>query len=144
MKKILIIERHDPLRESIAEFLALYNFRVFEAQTGYQGLQLAREEAPDLIICARNFFDCSCWQILEELRKEGSTRETPFIFLSSKPAGEQHEKLSGQKAVSILIKPFSMDDLLKTIRECLAPKPAITKLEVWNSDKSSLSYSYIG
>ena len=127
-KKILFIERHDSFRESLTELLRLKNYHVFTATNGYLGLSLTRKYAPDLVICARSFSDCNCWNILQELRKADVFRKTPFIFLSSKPAGDEHQKMSEQEAVFTLIKPFPTEKLIDRIEACFAPTVAVVAM----------------
>ncbi|MDX5435796.1 MAG: response regulator, partial [Pontibacter sp.] len=51
MKKILLIEDNPDIRENTAEILSLANYEVIEAENGREGVDLARKEQPDLIIC---------------------------------------------------------------------------------------------
>lgn len=118
-KKILIIEHDLSLREALAELLSLEGYEVFETENGYLGLQLAKKHLPDLILCSRMFADINCWDVLRALKEDETTKQIPFIFLSSKPIGEEHQKMEKNKDVIVLIKPFSIEKLKKTIQECL-------------------------
>lgn len=118
--KVVLIERHDLFRDSLAELLVVKDFQVLKADNAYWGLKLAKEQAPDLIICARSFPDACCLNVLHELRKEESTRGIPFIFLSSKPAGYQHELMNREETVISIIKPFCIEELIEHIEQCLA------------------------
>lgn len=123
-KKILVIERNNDFRESLSELLSLNNYQVINARNGYLGLILAREYFPDIIICARSFADISCWNVLQELRKEETTKQTLFVFLSSKPAGEEHQKMCEQEAVAVMTKPFLTEQLISllekwTVQTCI-------------------------
>ena len=51
MKKILVIEDSLEVRENIAEILELSNYKVFTAEDGKQGVEIALRETPDLIVC---------------------------------------------------------------------------------------------
>ncbi|MEP6684791.1 MAG: response regulator, partial [Parafilimonas sp.] len=51
MKKILVIEDNDEVRENIAEILELSSYNVITAENGKAGVEAALKEVPDLIIC---------------------------------------------------------------------------------------------
>ena len=50
-KKILIIEDDKLLRENTAEILELANYEVFTAENGKLGVEQARKQDPDVIVC---------------------------------------------------------------------------------------------
>ena len=51
MKTILLIEDNDDVRENTAEILELANYKVITAPDGKEGVELAKKNIPDLIIC---------------------------------------------------------------------------------------------
>ena len=51
MKKILLIEDNREMRENTSEILGLDNYAVISAENGKVGVELAKKEKPDLIIC---------------------------------------------------------------------------------------------
>lgn len=51
MKKILIIEDHDDIRENLAEILDLAGYETFTAENGKIGVEVAEKVRPDLILC---------------------------------------------------------------------------------------------
>ncbi|MEJ2005629.1 MAG: response regulator, partial [Cyclobacteriaceae bacterium] len=51
MKKILIIEDNPDIRENISEILELAGYETITAPDGKQGIELAQQELPDLILC---------------------------------------------------------------------------------------------
>lgn len=120
---ILLIERDNSLRESLAELLILNDFRVLTANSAGRALQIAKEQPPDIVICARSFPDGDCSGILLELRENAMTKGIPMIFLSSKPAGGLHQKMLNQAKVLTILKPFRIEDLLEAIQQSLDAFP---------------------
>ncbi len=120
---ILLIERDNSLRESLAELLILNDFRVLTANSARMALQLIKEKPPDLVICARSFPDGNCSEILLNLRENETTESIPLIFLSSKPAGGLHQKMLNQQKVFTIVKPFRIEDLLEAIQQSLDAFP---------------------
>ncbi|HRF78447.1 MAG TPA: response regulator, partial [Flavobacteriales bacterium] len=51
MKTILLIEDDADMRENTAEILELANYRVVKAENGRRGVEAARKEMPDLVLC---------------------------------------------------------------------------------------------
>ena len=51
MKKILIIEDEDMVREGIAELLGAEDYIVYTSENGNKGFLIAKQHIPDLIIC---------------------------------------------------------------------------------------------
>ena len=81
--KILVVEDSDDLRENIISLLEINDYDVIVAENGYDGLQLAIKEIPDLIISDRMMPIMEGTQMLQELRNNSITSNIPFIFLLS-------------------------------------------------------------
>lgn len=120
---ILLIERDDSLRESLAELLSLNGFWVIKARNTSSALQLAEQLHPNLVICARSFPDGDCSKILLALREKAFGKDIPVIFLSSKPAGCLHQMMLKQERVITLIKPFKTEELLAAIQQSFGLVP---------------------
>ncbi len=133
MKKILVIEDDVSIRNRILDTLELGDerFEVFAAANGREGITLANQRIPDLIISDVMMPELDGYGVLEELRNTPATALIPFIFLSAK-ADRDHVRegmLSG--ADDYLAKPFSIDDLLKTVQAQLSK----AELQRQQSDK---------
>ena len=84
MKKILLIEDNQGIRENTAEILELANYQVFTAENGKTGIETALKEIPDLIICDIMMPVLDGYGVLHLLHKNTSLQNIPFIFLSAK------------------------------------------------------------
>jgi DNA-binding NarL/FixJ family response regulator len=115
MKKILIIEDQPIMRENLVTLLELENFQVCSAENGRRGVDLARGELPDLILCDVMMPVCDGHTVLETLRKDAATAGIPFIFLTAK--GETTDLRAGMNlgADDYLTKPVAKADLLAAI-----------------------------
>lgn len=116
MEKILIIEDDKAYVENIKILLTEENFNVISAMNGLDGIDLAKTENPDLIICDIMLPDVDGYSILKEIRKRPKTKLIPFIFLTAK--AEMSDLRAGMNygADDYLTKPFLAIDLLTTIR----------------------------
>lgn len=115
MKKILLIEDHQEIRENTAEILSLANYEVIEAENGKIGVERAKAEKPDLIICDIMMPQLDGYGVLHMLSKNSDTSGIPFIFLTAKSEKEDFRKGMNLGADDYLIKPFDDIELLDAI-----------------------------
>jgi CRP-like cAMP-binding protein len=109
MKKILIIEDNTDVRENTAEILQLAGYQVFTAPNGKRGVETARAELPDLVICDIMMPELDGYGVLHLLGKQPDTAAIPFIFLTAKAEKDDFRKGMNLGADDYLTKPF--DDL---------------------------------
>jgi len=126
MKKLLLIEDDVTVRENTAELLELSNYNVITASNGKLGIETAKQEVPDIIICDIMMPEIDGYGVLEALSKNPSTLNIPFIFLSAKTEHKDIRKGMDLGADDYLTKPFEEEELLSAIESRLA-KVAILK-----------------
>lgn len=119
MKKILLIEDNDHIRENTAEILELSNYQVFGAENGKTGVKLALKENPDLIICDIMMPVLDGFGVLHMLQKNPATRNTPFIFLTAKTERTDLRKGMELGADDYITKPFTGTELLNAVESRL-------------------------
>jgi len=114
-KKVLVIDDTDEVRMIIAESLNLYGFVTMSAEDGTSGVDMARKNMPDLIICDINMPNMDGYATLTALREEDSTATIPFIFLSG--ATDKINMRRGMElgADDYLTKPFTHKELLAAV-----------------------------
>lgn len=115
MKKILLIEDNHEIRENIGEILSLANYEVLEAEHGKAGVEVAKNEKPDLIICDIMMPQLDGYGVLHMLSKNPATAGIPFIFLTAKSEKEDFRKGMNLGADDYLIKPFDDLELLDAV-----------------------------
>jgi DNA-binding response OmpR family regulator len=127
MIKILIIEDEKNLLEEIGEILRFEGFAVLQAEDGPGGLELARTAKPDLILCDIMLPGIKGTEILDELIQNGGIPDTGFIFITA--MGERSAIRSGMEkgADDYLVKPFTVNELLGTVRSRLQKASARQK-----------------
>jgi DNA-binding NarL/FixJ family response regulator len=115
MKKILVIEDEPEMRRNLATILKLEKFNVVQAENGRSGLETAKKELPDMILCDVMMPEMDGHAVLQALREDKKTATTPFIFLTAK--GEKQDFRSGMNlgADDYLTKPIAKAELLKAI-----------------------------
>lgn len=115
MKKILVIEDEPAMRSNLRDILELENFSPLTAVNGREGIAVAKEQLPDLILCDVMMPEMDGHAVLSALRAEIKTSKIPFIFLTAK--GEHADVRTGMNlgADDYLVKPVKVDDLLEAI-----------------------------
>lgn len=115
-KKILVIEDNADMRENITEILELSDYEVVSASNGKEGIKIARNEKPDLIICDIMMPELDGYGVLSVLSKDVKTADIPFIFLTAKAEKQDVRRGMEMGADDYLTKPFSDIDLLNAIK----------------------------
>ena len=115
MKTILLIEDDADMRDNTAEILQLANYRVIKAENGRRGVELARKDKPDLVLCDIMMPELDGYGVLHLLGRDPATAELPFIFLSAKAERGDVRKGMQLGADDYLTKPFEEGELLNAI-----------------------------
>ena len=127
MKKVLIIEDEKELLFSIEEMLTYENYQVYTAQEGEQGLKMAREKHPDVILCDILMPKMNGFEVLKKLNTDALFLDVPFIFLTA--LTERNNQRDGMElgADDYLTKPFTREELLNSISSRLQKHEAREK-----------------
>ena len=115
MKTILVIEDQPIMRHKTVTILKMEGYDVLEAPNGKEGIRLAHEELPDLILCDIMMPECDGYDVLQAVRLNRATATTPFVFFSAK--GEKPDVRAGMNlgADDYLVKPTPRTDLLEAL-----------------------------
>lgn len=125
MKKILVIDDEEWLREMMLLALSQRGFEVIEAENGEKGIEVARKELPDLILCDVNMEKVDGYLTLSSLRSEPVTASIPFILMTglADQAGMRHGMELG--ADDYLPKPFTIEALYAAVDARLKKAKAV-------------------
>lgn len=115
MNTILVIEDQPVMRNKTVTILKMEGYEVLEAADGAEGIRVAHDELPDLILCDIMMPNCDGYAVLQAVRTNRATATTPFLFLTAK--GEKTDLRAGMNlgADDYLVKPTPRVDLLEAI-----------------------------
>src|SRR2546427_834844 len=82
MSKILIIEDDEGFRATLVATLEEQGFEVLQASTGAQGVQIARNEEPNLILCDVELQGVGGNLVLYAVRRDPKIASIPFVLMS--------------------------------------------------------------
>src|SRR5512141_1242705 len=105
MNKSLVIEDQPQMRKNLVTILEMENFQVISAENGRRGVELARSERPDLVLCDVMMPELDGFGVLQALRADPATATLPLIFLTAK--GDRLDQRAGMNlgADDYLTKP---------------------------------------
>src|SRR5437667_9513491 len=125
MKKILVIDDEEWLREMVHLALSQKGYDVVEAGNGTLGIETARKQLADLILCDVNMEKLDGYGTLSSLRNEPTTASIPFILMTglADNAGMRHGMELG--ADDYLPKPFTIEALYAAVNARLRKAQAV-------------------
>ena len=114
--KVLIVEDETTQMELLAYNLEKEQYQVFKAQDGEEGLLLAEENNPDLIILDWMLPKLSGIETCRQLKRGKKTKDIPIVMLTAR--GEENEKVRGLDigADDYIVKPYSLAELMARTR----------------------------
>lgn len=119
MKKILIVDDEQDIVESLKFVLEGFNYTCYCAYNGEDGLQLAREIMPDLIILDVMMPRINGYKISRLLKFDKKYKDIPILMITAR--SQEEDKLIGEEtgADEYITKPFDIDEVVKIIQKYL-------------------------
>jgi CheY-like chemotaxis protein len=120
MTHILVVDDSHVNRELLRSTLEPCGYRVTLAPSVEEGLALAQQSPPDLILSDLHMPGQDGFMFIAKVRSDARLSRVPFAFLSSSVWGEQDRLRGlGLGAVRFILRPIEPQDLLKEIEACL-------------------------
>lgn len=118
--KILVIDDSRVIRVRVKEMLPPGNFEVLEAKDGLEGLNLIRQERPNLIMLDFLLPKLSGWEVYQQIQQNADLQKIPLVVMSGRKE-EVLEKLPEPfEYFEFISKPFEQKDLIGAIRSAMA------------------------
>jgi serine/threonine-protein kinase len=116
---VLLIDDEVNLVATVRTILKRAGYSFLYAHNGAEGLRMAKERKPDMILCDVMMPPPNGFKVREQLAIDPATRTIPFIFLTARAS--QTDKLRGLEsgADDYIVKPFHRDELLARIKAVL-------------------------
>lgn len=115
MPLILTIDDEDTIRSGVRSVLEGAGYQVAEAGTGEDGLRLARESKPDLVLCDIRLPDMSGLTVVESLHSQPELSEIPVILLTGETRAVDIRMGMETGVQDYLCKPVPVGDLLRSV-----------------------------
>jgi len=116
-EKVLIVDDEKLVRWSLRQKCEEWGYQVSEAESGSDGLRLARHESPDLVLLDVRLTDMNGLQVLERLKQAGDARAV--IMITADPQLEDVKQALKQGAYDFIGKPIDYDELRVAVKNAL-------------------------
>lgn len=118
--RVLVVDDDVSVRSFLRRGLNLEGYRVCEAETGEQGLEMARAHKPDLVVLDLMLPCMDGFDTLSALREHGL--DCPVILLSADDSAETRRTVADLGTTDFMVKPISFAALTEQIRQLLRGK----------------------
>jgi two-component system, cell cycle response regulator DivK len=116
---ILIVEDNPKNLKLVRDVLQVRGYRTIEAETGEEGVQMAREQQPALVLMDIQLPGISGVEAFRELRADPTTRAIPVIAVTASVMAQERQKVMAAGFDGFQGKPISVRELLETVRSIL-------------------------
>jgi len=119
MRTILVVEDYDDVRQVLRVLLESENFRVLEARSGPEALEVLKEERPDVILMDLSLPGFDGMEAIRRIRTLGGFQNTPIIVLTAYTTPSTYETAFRAGCDYFRGKPIDFDELVALIKEIL-------------------------
>ena len=120
-QRILVVDDQEDNRRILRDLLTASGFEVIEGKTGEEGVALAEERAPDLILMDIQLPGIDGYEATRRIKAKPALSATPLIVVTSYALSGDDAKAFAAGADAYVSKPFSPRALLAKVREFLGP-----------------------
>jgi two-component system cell cycle response regulator DivK len=122
---ILVVEDNEKNRKLVRDVLAVKGYRLLETETGEDGLRLAREQHPALILMDIQLPGIDGIETLRRLRADPATATIPVVAVTASAMTQDRQKIMVAGFDGYQAKPISIRPFLELVREVLdRPSPS--------------------
>ena len=118
-KKVLVVDDEIHIVHVVAIKLRNNGYEVLTASNGAEAYELACAENPDIIVTDFQMPVMSGIELVQKLRENGPTKDTPVVMLTARSFAISKEQQESMKISACLSKPFSPRELLGNIEDIL-------------------------
>jgi two-component system response regulator VicR len=119
-RQVIYIEDEQEMIDLVRLILSRKGFEVIGATGGRDGLDLVRQNLPDLVLLDLMMPDMDGWDVYQQMKSEESTKEIPVIVVTAK--AQSIDKVLGlhiAKVDDYISKPFSPQELVESVEKVL-------------------------
>ena len=119
---ILIVEDNEKNRKLVRDVLTFKGYRLAEAETGEDGVRLARELHPDLILMDIQLPGINGIVALGQIRQDPTIARTPVIAVTASAMTHDRQKIMAAGFDGYQTKPIKVKEFLAAVQEILVRK----------------------
>ena len=116
---VLIVEDNEKNRKLARDVLQFHGYQILETETAEEGIKLARERHPDLILMDFHLPGMNGIEALGHLRADASTKDIPVIAMTASAMTEDRKRIIAAGFDSLQTKPIHVKEFVQVVRETL-------------------------
>ena len=116
---ILIVEDNDKNRKLVRDVLAFKGYEVIESETGEEGVRLAQERRPSLVLMDIRLPGIDGVEALRRLRAAETTRAIPVLAMTASVMSEDRQKIMAAGFDGYQSKPINVTDFIAAVAQLL-------------------------
>ena len=124
MAKVLVVEDNADNMALVRFLLERAGFEVVEAGDGRQGIQMANDEQPDLILLDMALPEVDGWSAVKELKKTSATKAIPVVALTACTLPVDRDRALSAGCDGFMAKPMNVASFIEEITAFLPKKTA--------------------
>jgi two-component system cell cycle response regulator DivK len=121
-KRILVVEDQEDNRTILRDLLGAAGYELIEAADGAEGVKLAQQEKPDLILMDIQLPVMDGYEAMRRIKGDAALKSTPIIAVTSYALSGDEAKARAAGCDGYVTKPFSPRELLAKVRQYLPEK----------------------
>ena len=119
MSVVLIVEDNDKNMKLARDVLQAKGYSTLEALTGEDGVRIAKEKRPDLVLMDIQLPGISGIDALKELRSDAQTETIPVAALTASVTPTDRSQISAAGFDAFLSKPINLKEFLETVKRLI-------------------------
>jgi CheY-like chemotaxis protein len=116
---ILVVEDNDKNRKLVRDVLTFKGYKIIEAETGEEGVRLAQEHHPRLVLMDIRLPGIDGIEALRRLRAEEATREIPIMAMTASVMTADRQKITDAGFDAFQSKPLKVSDFVAAVERLL-------------------------
>jgi DNA-binding response OmpR family regulator len=119
-KKILIVEDDAVMREAVGEYMKEEGFEIVYASDGEEGVNLAKEKIPDLILLDIILPKKDGYEVIKDIKADEKAKKIPIVLLTNLGSLSDVDKAINMGATTYLVKAdYKLEEVAKKVKEIL-------------------------
>jgi two-component system cell cycle response regulator DivK len=119
MSLVLIVEDNEKNMKLARDILQAKGYQTVEAETGEEGVKLAKERKPDLVLMDIQLPGISGIEAFRQIREEAATAKIPVVALTASVTPTDRSQISAAGFDAFISKPISLKEFVETVKRLI-------------------------
>ncbi len=116
---VLVVDDNALNRKLLEGMLQIVQVEMVAAEDGTEGVRLAKEHRPDLILMDVQLPDMDGFEVMAEIKKDPELAGIPFFYLTGNVTEERSKQAMANGCLGIIQKPIAVGEFIETLKRVL-------------------------